>query len=359
MNYKTEFLSCKHATRRAARAALPSHFRLPVYPRRWQAAPQALGTAFLFPRGSARSADLFCRGNLAHTGGGNRVCSDTFKQAKELCSPRVLCGKCIRFQGGIEAGPEYRDQVLPPVTFPDALGGGTQPGYPSNACGAPSPGAQSTRTPQTPPARRAPASRPQHRAPAPRGLPRPFPPPRTCRPRPSLRRPRRDRTAAPSSPRHGQSDRNAPAPGEEGSGGGSRPARPHLCAHRLPSPDATVPPPAGRASCSEEAQHLSGLPPTPGPLRPPALRTAEGNKLRPLPHAGEARDVNRPEAGTGARCLRPPAPAPAPPCPGAHRRETWRLLPSSPSSPGALRAGTAGGRRLRPPLSALFVAVKA
>lgn len=78
--------------------------------------------------------------------------------------------------------------------------------------------------------------------------------------------------------------------------------------------------------------------------------------------AGRIRAVNRPEGSTGAGSPRPSTGA-RPAVPRAHRRDVRRLRPSSPSSPGALRAGTVeaqpGARRLPPLLSALFVAVKA
>lgn len=53
--------------------------------------------------------------------------------------------------------------------------------------------------------------------------------------------------------------------------------------------------------------------------------------------------MNRPEGGTGSSSLRTSARSVSPPSTGAYRREARRLPPSSPSSPGALRAGSATG----------------
>lgn len=138
-------------------------------------------------------------------------------------------------------------------------------------------------------------------------------------------------------------------------------------------PPPSLRPPAlslNRSSCLLQAGRGAPasrvLPPTRGTLRPPRPHIRQGKQTPSAsgrrPSAGRIRAVNRPEGSIGAGGPRPSTGA-RPAVPRAHRRDVRRIRPSSPSSPGALRAGTAGAqpgaRRLRPPLSAFFVAVKA
>lgn len=292
---------------------------------------------------------MFCHGNLAHTGRGNRLCSDTFKQAKQLCKSRVPHRKYIAFPGAIKAEPNHPDEVLPPVTFPRRRLAG-----PAGSCRCTRPKRQQ------PPGTTSQRAPPPHTAP---GTPRP-PAPHNASGIPQSARLGSARAPAAwplSAPERGQSGYDAPAPAAGAAAEAQGlPAPISAPTGSFPEPIVLLAP--GRARCSGVPGSTSDTG-DPAPTAPPhSSRETNSVCLWPPPPAGRIRAVNRPEGSIGAGGPRPSTGA-RPAVPRAHRRDVRRLRPSSPSSPGALRAGTAGAqpgaRRLRPPLSAFFVAVKA
>lgn len=259
-----------------------------------------------------------------------------------------------------------------PGDLPVALAGRIQPGYPDCAGGAPIPYSSSTSTIQVPPVRRAPASQPaysraRYRAPrceassatrqppapsARRGLSWPgprtqrpsLPPPREIAPQPQPPWSAYEAATTHLLPGSGRRRRLSPCP-------------PPSLRPPAPLPGAGRPASCGRASCSGAASSPAPAGPllrgVPTPTPPPA--SAQGNKL----WCCCTPDTSA--ASTGQRQARTSA-ASGSPCPrtreltverrGGFSIPRHRLpVPFAPAKPGA--------RCLRPPLSALFVAVKA
>lgn len=206
---------------------------------------------------------MFCHGNLAHTGRGNRLCSDTFKQAKQLCKSRVPHRKYIAFQGAIKAEPNHPDEVLPPVTFPRRRLAG-----PAGSCRCTRPKRQQ------PPGTTSQRAPPPHTAP---GTPRPPAP--------------HNASGIPQSARLGSARLAHLPPGPSLPQNADKAATTHLLPRRgrrrklKVCPPPSLRPPAlslNRSSCLLQAGRGAPasrvLPPTRGTLRPPRPHIRQGKQ---------------------------------------------------------------------------------